>query len=117
MLKEVVGIISMMIGVVIPGDAVPECRCTPAHPCWAEVPWRVLNTSVKGRLQLSADELAPCLASSGGDPASAACALTLNSTDNGTLRPWFCTFFVCGHWQELTRPNSIAALSSRRVEI
>eukprot|EP00035_Acanthoeca_spectabilis_P023021 m.447216 g.447216 ORF g.447216 m.447216 type:complete len:663 (-) comp19484_c0_seq1:10-1998(-) len=82
MLKEVVGIISMMIGVVIPGDAMPECRCTPAHPCWAEVPWRVLNTSVKGRLQLSADELAPCLASSGGDPASAACALTLNSTDN-----------------------------------
>lgn len=38
----------------------PQCRCLPEAPCWAEVPWAALNATVGGRLSASVDGFAAC---------------------------------------------------------
>ena len=60
----------------------PECRCVPPDPCWSQVPWKELNTSVSGRLRKSVDELASCLPKHGGSLTSDECAASLESTDD-----------------------------------
>ncbi len=59
-----------------------DCRCVPPMPCWNNVPWKHLNTSVSGRLRVSEDELASCLPAQGGSLTSTACAADLASTDD-----------------------------------
>ena len=39
----------------------PRCRCLPADPCWQKVDWAALNSSVHGRLEVSVDEMRPCM--------------------------------------------------------
>ena len=59
-----------------------DCRCVPPMPCWNNVPWNALNTSVHGRLVKSVDELSVCLPKYGGSISSPECDAALNQTDN-----------------------------------
>ena len=65
-----------------PISETPGCRCVPPDPCWSQVPWKELNSSVSGRLRKSVDELASCLPKHGGSLTSDECAASLESTDD-----------------------------------
>ena len=56
----------------------PRCRCLPSDPCWKRVPWASLNASVHGRLEVSVDEMAPCMKAIG----SAECSAALEGSDD-----------------------------------
>ena len=61
-------------GALAPG----QCRCRAPQPCWRRVDFTSLNTSVGGRLEGVADEMASCLR----EADSAECRADLNSTDS-----------------------------------
>lgn len=67
---------------VLAVDQGEDCRCIPPMPCWNNVPWNALNTSVHGRLVKSVDELSVCMPSYGGSISSPECDAALNQTDN-----------------------------------
>ena len=60
------------------GSRWPRCRCLPSDPCWQRIDWGSLNTSVHGRLEVSVDEMAPCVA----DINSVQCSHALEGSDD-----------------------------------
>jgi hypothetical protein len=72
-------LLTLLAALITAIHAAGSCRCTALNAtCWNAVPWQALNSSVYGRLAVSADPLYPCRL----DPASQACGAALNSTDD-----------------------------------